>query len=224
MMRAFENRSDCAVVDEPLYAHYLAKTGLEHPVAELVMQSQPTDWREVAQKLSAPLPEHVNVFYQKHMAHHLLPNIEREWMLGMTHAFLIRDPRATLASYRQRHEEITLEDLGLAQQVALYTWLEEATGSAPPIIDARDVLESPRARLGLLCEHLGIPFDENMLSWPAGRRDSDGVWASWWYNTVMRSTGFQPYEPKQVQLDERLEAIASEAMPLFESLHTKRLR
>jgi hypothetical protein len=220
MMRAFENRADCVVVDEPLYAHYLVQTGLEHPVANLVIESQPNDWRDVARDLLAPLPTGVTVFYQKHMAHHLLPDIERDWMLELTHAFLIRDPRAMLASYREKREEVTLEDLGLPQQLALHKWLEEKTGIAPPVVDARNVLEDPRGVLGRLCDHFGIPFDEAMLSWPAGRRNTDGVWASWWYNAVMRSTGFQPYRPKSIQLDAELEAIAEQAMPLYDALRT----
>jgi len=221
MMRTFENRADCVVVDEPLYAHYLVQTGLEHPVTDLVIESQPNDWRDVAKDLLAPLPDGATVFYQKHMAHHLLPNIERDWMRELTHAFLIRDPRAMLASYREKREEVTLEDLGLPQQVALHAWLEAETGVAPPVVDSRDVLEDPRGKLGMLCEHFGIPFDEAMLSWPAGRRDSDGVWASWWYNAVMRSTGFQPYKPKDIELDDELEAIAKQAMPLYDQLRSR---
>jgi len=223
MMRAFENRPDCAVVDEPLYAHYLKVTGLEHPVADVVMQSQSMDWRVVADELRAPLAEGITVHYQKHMSHHLLPGIEREWMRDLIHAFLIRDPRAMLASYREKREEVRLEDLGLPQQVALYDWVEAELGVTPPLVDSKDVLLDPRAMLGALCEELRIPFDEAMLSWPAGRRDSDGVWASWWYNAVMRSTGFQPYKEKQLDLDDELEAIAAEALPLYERLHAKRL-
>ncbi len=223
MMRAFENRADSVVVDEPFYAHYLKETGLEHPVADVVMQSQPTDWRQVVEDLLAPLPAGASVFYQKHMSHHLLPSIGREWLRELTHALLIRDPRAMLASYTQKREEVCLEDLGLPQQVALCQWLEEETGQAPPVIDSRDVLLDPRGVLGQLCEALGLAFDEAMLAWPAGRRDSDGVWASWWYDAVMRSTGFQPYKPKVVELDDELEAIAREAQPLYEALYAKRL-
>ena len=223
MMRAFENRPDCHVVDEPLYAHFLAETGLEHPVADLVMQSQPTDWRVVADELRAPLPDGVTVHHQKHMSHHLLPGIEREWMRELTHAFLIRDPRAMLASYTRKRETVTLEDLGLPQQVALRDWVEVETGVAPPVLDARDVLLDPRGMLTALCARLGVPFDEAMLSWPAGRRDSDGVWASWWYDAVMRSTGFKPYVEKAVELDDELEAIAAEAAPLYADLHGRRL-
>ena len=43
MMRAFENRPDTVVVDEPLYAAYLARTGIDHPAREEVIASQPTD-------------------------------------------------------------------------------------------------------------------------------------------------------------------------------------
>jgi hypothetical protein len=43
MMRAFENRPDTVVVDEPLYAAYLARTGIDHPAREAVIGSQPTD-------------------------------------------------------------------------------------------------------------------------------------------------------------------------------------
>ena len=223
MMRAFENRPDTNVVDEPLYAHYLKETGLKHPVADVVIQSQPTDWRVVAEQLHAPLPEGVTVHYQKHMSHHLLPGIERDWMRGLVHAFLIRDPRAMVASYTQKRSDVTLEDLGLPQQVALRDWVEAELEVEPPIIDSKDVLLDPRGMLTALCERLGIPFDEAMLSWPAGRRDSDGVWASWWYNAVMRSTGFQPYKEKVIELDDELEAVAAEAMPLYESLHAQRL-
>ena len=46
-MRAWENRGDCAVSDEPLYAHYLDHTGLDHPAREQVIADGDTDWRRV---------------------------------------------------------------------------------------------------------------------------------------------------------------------------------
>ena len=42
MMRAWENRPDTVVVDEPLYAEYLARTGLDHPGRDEVLAAQPT--------------------------------------------------------------------------------------------------------------------------------------------------------------------------------------
>ena len=222
MMRAFENRSDTCVIDEPLYGHFLKETKLEHPVAELVMQSQSCDWREVTSELLGACPSGTAIFYQKHMSHHLLPCIERDWMRELVHAFLVRDPRAMLASYTEKRAEVTLEDLGLPQQVALFDWVESETGKRPPVLDSSDVLKDPRGSLTKLCNALGIEFKEEMLSWPAGRRDSDGVWASWWYNNVMRSTGFLPYSPKTYRLDAELEAIAEEAAPLYQYLLDRR--
>jgi hypothetical protein len=224
MMRAFENREDAVVVDEPMYAFFLSATGLDHPVAEEVIASQPTDWREVAANLVGGVPEGASVFYQKHMAHHLLPEVGRDWMKGLTHAFLIREPRAMLASYQQKRENPTLEDLGFPQQVALYDWLRENTEQTPPIVDSRDVLLDPAGMLAALCQALGVPFSERMLSWPAGKRDSDGVWADHWYDAVVESTGFQPYREKEIALDDELERLAEAARPHYEYLLERRLR
>jgi hypothetical protein len=223
MMRAFENRSDSLVDDEPFYAFYLKTTGLEHPATAAILASQPNDWREVAANLTGPVPEGVRVFYQKHMAHHLLPEIERDWMRGLEHAFLIREPRAMLSSYLEKREQATLEDLGFPQQVALYDWLALETGQPPAIVDSRQVLENPRGVLAALCEALGIEFQESMLSWPAGQRDSDGVWADHWYDAVLKSTGFQPYKSKDIRLTPELEALAARAKPYYDYLHSRRL-
>ncbi len=56
MLRAFGNRADCAVSDEPFYAAYLVATGLDHPMREAVIASQPNEWRVVVAVLSGPMP------------------------------------------------------------------------------------------------------------------------------------------------------------------------
>lgn len=187
-MRSFENRPDCTVLDEPLYAAYLAATGLDHPGRDDVLASQPNDWRVVAKEITSG-PVGSAVQYQKHMTHHLLPEMDHGAFAGLSHAFLVRDPERVLTSYAKVRDEPTLEDLGLPQQVALF---EEFGG---PVVDAASILASPRAALAGLCDALGIGFDEAMLSWPAGRRDSDGVWAPHWYSGVWASTGFAASSP-----------------------------
>src|ERR1700739_3216816 len=88
MMRAWGNRSDTAVVDEPFYGVYLDRTGKHHPgLAEIVSQSQ-TDVYKIIASLTGPVPGHKRVFYQKHMAHHLLPEIDRSWLTAGTNCFL----------------------------------------------------------------------------------------------------------------------------------------
>src|SRR5215207_9489022 len=188
MMRSFENRADCTVVDEPLYAAYLAATGIDHPGSAEVIASQSTDPAVVVAEL-ADGPVATPVQYQKHMTHHVLPTVPRGPLGSLTHAFLVRDPERVLTSYAKVREEPTLEDLGLPQQLELF----ETYGG--PVVDAADVLRDPRGTLTMLCGALGISFDEAMLAWPAGPRDTDGVWAPHWYAGVEASTGFAPYSP-----------------------------
>ena len=172
LMRAWENRPDTVVTDEPLYAFYLDRTGIDHPGRDEVIASQPTDWRVVLDRLtSAPLPPGVSIGYAKHMTHHLLPEVDRAALAPLRHAHLIRDPRELLASYARVRTEPDLDDLGLRQQAEIF----ERFGG--PVVDSRDLLTDPEGILRALCRALDVPFDAGMLSWPPGPRDSDGVWA-----------------------------------------------
>ncbi len=184
LMRSWENRADCFVTDEPLYAHYLAATGARHPGREETLANHESDWRKVVRWLTGPVPQGKPIWYQKQMAHHLLPEIGRHWLGEWTHAFLIRDPRQMLLSLREFLPRIEPADTGLPQQVELFESVCRATGEPPVVIDARDVLENPPTLLRLLCRRLGVGFDPAMLEWPAGSRETDGAWAPYWYAKV----------------------------------------
>lgn len=224
MMRAWENREDCVVVDEPLYAHYLAHTGSDHPAADEVIAQGETDWREVVANLTGPVPGGAPIWYQKHMSHHLLDHIEREWIFQLCNVFLIRDPLEVVASYIKSRATVSAEDIGLEQEARLFDLVAQKTGSAPPVIDARDFLNTPEAHLRALCGVLGIGFTPRMLSWPAGRRDSDGIWAPHWYDAVWRSTGFEAAHPATPVHDATALRAADQARPWYEALHQHRLR
>jgi hypothetical protein len=223
MMRAWENRDDCCVVDEPFYACYLDATRIQHPMREAVLASQPWDWPAVIADLSAPLPVGCRLQYQKHMTHHMVVPLDPEWLATARHAFLIRDPYEMVASYARKRGEMTVDDLGLARAVEIFGHIREATGQEPPVIEASDVLRQPEAALRRLCLALDVPFSEKMLSWPAGLRNSDGVWAPHWYNAVAQSTGFSAYIPHHAPLPEHLRDIAEACMPHFEFLRAHKL-
>jgi len=223
MMRSFENRADCAVIDEPFYAAYLAATGLDHPMRDAVLASQPTNWRVVAKALveAEPAP----VFYQKQMTHHMLPGFGLDWMAACRNAFLIRDPSAVLASYVKARAEVTLDDIGIVRQRELFEREADRLGAPPPVVEGSDVLADPRRTLGALCDALGVPFGEEMLGWPAGPRDSDGVWAPAWYAAVEGSTGFsEPAHAEAPRLTADLQRIADQARPHYEFLARFKLR
>jgi len=223
MMRAWENRRDCVVTDEPFYAHYLVATGLDHPGRDEVIVSQETDWRKVVAALTGPPPGAAAVWYQKHMAHHLLAGMEGGWLESLTHAFLIRNPVEMIASYTRRRRLVAAEELGLHRQVEIWQLVRERTGKEPPVIDARDVLEQPEATLTALCERLGLPFDPAMLAWPAGPRDSDGVWARYWYASVNTSTGFKPYRTQSPVLGDCEREVAARCEAPYAFLYERRL-
>lgn len=203
MMRSFENRPDTSVVDEPFYAVYLKETGANHPMRDEVLASQPVDWREVVAGLLGPVPKGRAVFYQKHMTHHMLPGIGREWLRNVRNAFLIRAPEDVLLSYAEVRGTPLPEEIGIPQQRELFEREADRLGHAPPVVDTNDVLGNPERVLSALCAALGIPFRREMLSWPAGKRDSDGVWAPAWYASVEKSTGFSsPREERRVLPDD----------------------
>ncbi|MBB3676597.1 HAD family hydrolase [Modestobacter versicolor] len=217
-MRAWENRPDTVVVDEPLYAYYLAATGLDHPGRDDVIASQPTDWRTVVRELTAgPLPDGATISYQKHMTHHVLPEVDLAAFAGLRHAFLLRDPRQLLASYARVRTEPTLADLGITQQLALFRRF------GGPVVDSGDLLRDPEGVLRALCAELQVPFDPAMLSWPAGPRSSDGVWAPHWYASVEASTGFGPYREPVVELPAHLADLAEECRAAYDEMAGHRL-
>jgi hypothetical protein len=225
MMRAFENRDDAAVIDEPFYAAYLELTGTDHPLRELVLERHESDWRKIIGILLGPVPGGRSIFYQKHMTHHMVPPIPRDWMKSCRNAFLIRAPEAVLASYSAKRAEFLAEDLGYETQREMFEREAERIGAAPPVIDAEDVLRDPRGILTALCASLRIPFSGRMLEWPAGPRPTDGVWAPAWYDSVEKSTGFaSPSASSSVRLPEHLKSLAEACRPHYERLAGFKLR
>ena len=229
MMRAWGNRPDTVVVDEPFYAYFLRTTGADHPAAAEVIAHGETDWRRVvAQLTTEPLPTSGgnarSIHYQKQMTHHLLPEIDRAWLGRVTNCFLIRDPAEVIASYTKKNHEPALEEIGFVQQAEIFDFVCAETGSIPPVIDARDVLENPRRILTVLCEAVGVEFTEAMLSWPPGLRETDGIWAQHWYAEVAQSTSFRPPRREPAAIPERLRGVHAAALEIYHRLREHRLR
>jgi Sulfotransferase domain len=223
MMRAWGNRDDTLVIDEPFYAYYLKATGIDHPRADEVIATGETDWQKIVTQLTGPIANGKQIFFQKQMTHHLLPEIDREWLGAVTNCFLIRDPREVIISYIKKRQDPTLEDLGFVQQAEIFDSARRRTTAVPPVIDARDVLESPEETLRLLCKAVGVNFSKSMLSWSPGLRDTDGLWATHWYGEVANSTSFQPYHPTHSEVPARFREIHERCRECYERLYQYRL-
>ena len=224
LMRAWENRDDCVVWDEPLYGYYLAATGIPHPGAAEVIADQGTDANAIIARCIGDIPGDKKIFYQKHMTLHLLPELGRSWLSSLANCFLIREPEAVIASYAAVRSDVTLEDIGFIQQAELFDHVRHNNEEIPLVIDSREFLLDPRGMLEAVCDRLKIEFVPAMLNWPKGARDSDGVWARYWYESVWNSTGFAPYRDKDYQLSAKDERISLQARPYYEELFQYRLK
>ena len=216
MMRSWGNRPDTKVVDEPLYAHFLSFTGIDHPGREEVLAAGNTSWQFVVSELTAPTQ---GIYYQKHMTHHLTPDIPRGWIKDLTNILLIRDPAEVVSSYVRSRPRVSDDDIGLVQQLELH----ELLGSDAPVIDSADFLQDPELYLRFMCVHIGVDFTDRMLHWAAGTRDTDGIWGKYWYGAVVASTGFEPYVKRRAELKGATKELVDRSRPVYDRLYSARV-
>ncbi|WP_101066778.1 sulfotransferase-like domain-containing protein [Roseovarius salinarum] len=222
MMYAFAARGDFAAVDEPFYAAYLARTGLDHPMREAILAAQPREPETVVAQLLGAVPGGKPHFYQKHMAQHMIDGFPRDWVHAVTNVFLIRHPARVAASFSAKYDNPTLDDIGFRQQAELHDALS-AAGAAPVVIDSADIRQDPEAKLRKLCAALGLEWRPEILHWPAGPKPFDGVWAPHWYGAVHESTGFAGPDGPLPELDPHRAELARAAMPFYERLRAAAL-
>jgi len=218
MMRSFENRPDTVVEDEPFYAHYLVETGVDHPCRIETIESQENDWDKVSHRLVSEIPNGRTVWYQKHMGQHNVDGCDLSWTKKLVNCFLIRDPKEVISSFSKKFKLTSSDQLGFTQQLHLFEKLKNETSQSPIVIDSKDVLMNPRKTLSILCEKIGIPFMDEMLTWPLGPRKSDGVWAKHWYQNVEASTGFISFSEKQIEVSNKYSDILNECMDAYRLL------
>ena len=224
LMRSFENRSDCFVSDEPFYSFFLHKTGLNHPLRNEIIQSGRTNYKQITAYITGAIPSSKNIWYQKHMAHHLSLNSDIEWVKKMTNCILIRHPKDVISSYVKKNELKSIDQLGYPQQIQIYNFLCKETKSIPIIVDAKDLLEDPKSILIKICSSIGIKFSSTMLSWPKGPRKTDGIWGKYWYKKVEQSTGFKSYTKTSPKIDTSYMDLYDQCMEHFNILYNLRIR
>ncbi|WP_268880635.1 sulfotransferase-like domain-containing protein [Jiella pelagia] len=224
MMRSFGARPDTAVSDEPFFGAYLKLTGAPHPMSAETIASMDCDFGSVLGAVSGEAPGGEAIWYQKHMAHHMVGDVGIGDMPEHRHAFLIRTPERVAASYAAKNELSQPEVLGYGILRRYFEAEAERLGKAPAVIDADDVLQDPAGTLEALCSALGIPWSEAMLSWKKGPHRQDGVWGAHWYQSVNASTTFAPPPKTMPTLTPEHQAIAEACRADYQKLHRYRLR
>jgi hypothetical protein len=224
LMYSFDNRTDTICIDEPLYSYYLSNTNIIHPGRKEVIDNCEGDINCIIDTICGEIPDNMPIYYQKHMAHHVLPETPIDWIFGLKNCFLIRNPKDVILSLSQKIGRVEVESTGLIQQNRLFDQIIKSKSDNPIIIDSSDILRKPEYMLIKLCKELEIPFESSMLSWPAGKRDCDGIWARYWYDEVWKSTEFKHYKNNDAQLSDSHLEVYNKCKILYDRLHALRIR
>ena len=189
LMRSFGTRSDFEILDEPFYAAYLKKTGIQHPMFDEIISSQLSNYKEVADYC---INGQINKLYQyqKHMTHHMIKNYYEDFILSLKNVILIRKPEFVLNSYKKKNKNYEFKDLGFQQLYEIYEYIYNRLGYSPIVIESDDLQNNPELTLRKLCNSLEIPFFTSMLNWSAGSKKYDGIWGVHWYKEINKTTSF----------------------------------
>tara|TARA_Y100000748_G_scaffold301597_1_gene302121 strand:- start:1740 stop:2450 length:711 start_codon:yes stop_codon:yes gene_type:complete len=217
LMRSWSSRKDTFVSDEPFYAYYLKKTKLKHPMHKKILKSYPSNYTDVVSYLNNEIPQNKKIWYQKHMAHHIL-NIDRiSWIGECKNCILLRHPKEVISSYVKKNELNSVNELGYSQQFEIAKFLKKINKSFI-VIDSCELLEDPEKILSKWCEKIGIKFDKSMLSWEKGNHVNDGIWWESWYDNVVKTTGFQKYKKKDINIENKYYSIYNKSMEYYNYL------
>jgi len=215
LMRSFENRNDTKVYDEPFYSYYLKNTNLDHPMKDEIINTYPFDQNEVI-NLITKNDNNYKIFYQKHMTHHILDQTNLEWISKGLNCFLIRDPAKVIVSYIKKNTLRSIKDIGFEK---LYQIFKLLNSEKPIVINSDYLLNNPEKYLKILCQKLNLSFDDKMLNWPKGFRDSDGIWSKVWYQDVISTTTFNSNNSKEYKVPKKFENIYKECQEIYEEIN-----
>jgi len=218
LMRSFENRNDTKVWDEPLYAYYLNETKKNHPLNQEIIDLYETNIDKLIYSISEQ-QNNEEIFYQKHMTHHIIDKTPLKWIKNGINCFLIRDPKDVLLSYAKKNTLSDANDIGFPMQIKLFKFVKEL-GLTPIIINADDLSANPRKVLSILCNIIKIPFSEKMLKWPKGERKTDGIWEKIWYKNVKTSTGFEKLKKNDLEIKKKYIKIYEDSLKIYNELNS----
>ena len=214
LMRSWSSRKDTYVTDEPFYAYYLKETQINHPMHEKIINHYLSDYDEIVNHLINEKPNQKNIWYQKHMAHHLVDLSKLDWIKKFENCILIRHPKEVINSYSAKNKLKSVNDLGYPQQFKIIKFLKKSSQKFN-VIDSEDLLKNPKKVLTDWCESINIKFDKSMLHWKKGHHQNDGIWWHHWYDNVINTTGFQKYQKKDISIENKYDSIYNESMEYY---------
>lgn len=217
LMRSWSSRMDTFVSDEPFYAYYLKETKLEHPMHKEIIDKYSSNYNKIIKYLTGEIPENKKIWYQKHMAHHILDLKNIDWISNFENCILLRHPKEVISSYTKKNQLNSAEELGYPQQYEIINFLKKMNKSYI-VIDSKELLKDPKKSLSNWCRKTNIEFDKSMLKWRKGNHVNDGIWWKVWYDSVIKTTEFQKYKKKDINIEYKYDSIYNESMKYYNYL------
>ena len=217
LMRSWSSRTDTFVTDEPFYAYYLKETKLKHPMHKEIINMYSSNYNEIVNYLIGEIPQNKMIWYQKHMAHHILDLSSIDWVSNCENCILLRHPEEVISSYIKKNKLDSVEELGYPQQYEIINFLKKNDKSFT-VIDSKELLNNPKKSLSDWCRKINIKFDKSMLKWRKGNHINDGIWWESWYDNVINSTKFHEYEKKDINIENKYDSIYNESMKYYSYL------
>ena len=217
LMRSFENRNDTKVIDEPFYAYYLKKTQLDHPMKNEIINYYPTTQQQILERIITKTKKN-EIFYQKHMTHHIIKNTRLDWLNKGHNCFLIRHPAKVINSYIKKNTLKNIDDVGFKKQFQIFNKLNKNKINYT-VINADMILKNPSKTITKLCNKLKIRFTKKMLKWPKGKRSSDGIWSQIWYKNVELSNSFSKFKKEKYNVPKKYKNIYEESLKYYNEMN-----
>ena len=212
-------RGDHTVFNEPFSARYYYSPERRSTRYETEIPDS-TGSAVVARLLDAATTRPVFV---KDMAYHASGLLTEELLANFVNTFLVREPRAALASFAKKWPDLTEEEAGYGRLSEAFAVAKHLAGDSPPALEADDLARGPAAMVHAWCDAVGIPFLDHALRWQPGMPAEWELWRDW-YEGVAQSSGFEPPGTEAPPLlDDRVEAIATRARSVYDELASVRL-
>ncbi len=217
--RVFVERGDFKVFHEPFSASYYYSTERRSDRFAEVTPKEEYRFAEVQERLLAPAAEPV---FFKDMAYHVSGFMTPEFVDRFRNTFIIREPRAVLASFSKFWPDFTFEEAGYEELHRLFGYAVEL-GQEPVVVDAADLSEDPERIVAAYCEKIGVPFIPEALTWEPREVPEWEMWDEW-HEDAQKSTGIGKVSREEVELSDELEEVSRRCLPYYEALSVERLR
>ena len=142
LMRSWSSRNDSYISDEPLYAYYLKEKQLDHPMKDEIINFYQNNYKDVLKTITSNIPNDKKIWYQKHMAHHLINLDNLEWLFELNNCILIRHPKYVINSYLKKNSLKHISELGYVQQLQIFNFLKKHKKEIV-VIDSNILLNDP---------------------------------------------------------------------------------